>query len=643
MKLSVASKLVAILAITVSLTAGLGLFSIYSIGLIKSQTDIVIQNRVPGFILLGQTNSDMGDVRIAQGAILSAPAEQRQKFKDALKVTAAKVEDDMRAYEPLLVDKEDIELFDGIKRAWKDVIQSWSEVERLEKVGKPDDARALFFGKALEKYDDAGDKVQAAVDDLAANTKNEGAAASGIISTTSVVTYASVAAALLIGIASALFAVLKISRPIAGINTSMRKLAAGDTDSDIPYAARADEIGQMAGAVEVFRQAAVANRRLEQEAEDSRVRAEAERLDTQRRAEADAAERLRIATSGLADGLKRLAAGDLSFQLTQAFSPDFEALRHDFNKSVRQLGEALTSVAGCVSEMGNSTREIADGANDLSKRTEQQAASLEQTAAAVEQITANVANSAKRTEEARDVATQANRSAGQSAEIVSHAEEAMEKIEASSHQITNIIGVIDEIAFQTNLLALNAGVEAARAGEAGKGFAVVAQEVHELAQRSAQAAKEIKGLIQSSSSEVSSGVKLVRDAGAALKTIGQFIVEMNGHMDSIATSAKEQSTGLHEVNQAVNSMDQATQQNAAMVEQSTAASNTLANEANRLLDLVGQFKLPDMATKHSSSPRHAALTMSAPARPAGQTYHPMAARKVAAAGGGGSSQNWEEF
>jgi methyl-accepting chemotaxis protein len=279
----------------------------------------------------------------------------------------------------------------------------------------------------------------------------------------------------------------------------------------------------------------------------------------------------------------------------------------------------------------------------LSKRTEQQAASLEQTAAAVEQITANVANSAKRTEEARDVAAQANRSAGQSAEVVSHAEEAMEKIEASSHQISNIIGVIDEIAFQTNLLALNAGVEAARAGEAGRGFAVVAQEVRELAQRSAQAAKEIKGLIQSSSSQVSTGVKLVRDAGSALKTIGQFIVEMNGHMDSIATSAKEQSTGLHEVNQAVNSMDQATQQNAAMVEQSTAASNTLANEAGRLLELVGQFKLTGMASTQSSALRHVVQAMSVPARPARQMNQPLPARKVAAARGGVSGESWEEF
>jgi len=227
----------------------------------------------------------------------------------------------------------------------------------------------------------------------------------------------------------------------------------------------------------------------------------------------------------------------------------------------------------------------------------------------------------------------------ESAEVVSHAEDAMKKIEQSSQQISNIIGVIDEIAFQTNLLALNAGVEAARAGDAGKGFAVVAQEVRELAQRSAGAAKEIKGLIQNSSREVENGVKLVRDTGGALKTICGLIVEMNSHMESIATSAGEQSTGLAEVNTAVNAMDQTTQQNAAMVEQSNAASNVLAQEAARLRDLVGQFKLEDV-----EAPRAAGSTskpVASPARSLGQ--------KLAGAFGGSRAatatavKEWEDF
>ncbi|MBY5454359.1 methyl-accepting chemotaxis protein, partial [Rhizobium leguminosarum] len=189
----------------------------------------------------------------------------------------------------------------------------------------------------------------------------------------------------------------------------------------------------------------------------------------------------------------------------------------------------------------------------------------------------------------------------------------------------NIISVIDEIAFQTNLLALNAGVEAARAGEAGKGFAVVAQEVRELAQRSASAAKEIKGLIHNSSKEVEGGVKLVRDTGQALKTIGGFITQINHHMDSIATSAKEQSIGLSEVNLAVNQMDQTTQQNAAMVEQSTAASASLAQEAQKLRELVSQFRLNDAASGQSSALRSTAKVMAHPG--AGATVHRAAMRR----------------
>ncbi|MFC6447032.1 methyl-accepting chemotaxis protein [Shinella zoogloeoides] len=426
------------------------------------------------------------------------------------------------------------------------------------------------------------------------------------------------------------------------IRLSMGEVADGHLDNEITLARNNDEIGDMGKALEVFRQGAIANRRLEQEAAENRKRAEAERIALQEKAEADAAERLRIATSGLAAGLKRLAGGDLAFQLNEAFAQDFEALRHDFNRSVSQLGTTLAEISGSISTLDTGTREIASGTDDLSKRTEQQAASLEETAAALDEITVNVANSSRRTEEAKDVAGRANRSAAESAQVVSHAEEAMRKIEESSQQISNIIGVIDEIAFQTNLLALNAGVEAARAGEAGKGFAVVAQEVRELAQRSAQAAKEIKGLIHNSSTEVESGVKLVRDAGTALKTISEFIVEINAHMESIATSAKEQSVGLAEVNTAVNQMDQTTQQNAAMVEQSNAASNTLANEAVRLRDLVSQFRLEGAPSAPAAGMRGARASDTAHASPARALN-----RKVSAAFSGNAALDtkgeWEEF
>ncbi|MDQ0454736.1 methyl-accepting chemotaxis protein [Rhizobium paknamense] len=390
----------------------------------------------------------------------------------------------------------------------------------------------------------------------------------------------------------ALFAIHRtVVHPVKAINGAMRKLAGGDTQSAIPHAGRKDEVGEMAKAVQVFREAAIANKRLEAEAEETRQRAEAERAELAAKAEAEARARMNEATSGLANGLKRLASGDLAFRLTDAFAPDFEGLRHDLNAAVEQLGQTLSAVAHATGAIDGGAREVSLGADDLSKRTEQQAASLEETAAALDQITANVSNSAKRVEDARHVAVEANASASHSGQVVSQAVSAMERIEGSATQISNIIGVIDEIAFQTNLLALNAGVEAARAGEAGKGFAVVAQEVRELAQRSANAAKEIKELIRKSTEEVGGGVTLVRETGAALKTIEQHIVTMNQHMEAIALASREQATALAEVNSAVNQMDQVTQQNAAMVEQTSAAGSALAGEAHRLRDLVAQFRL----------------------------------------------------
>lgn len=307
-----------------------------------------------------------------------------------------------------------------------------------------------------------------------------------------------------------------------------------------------------------------------------------------------------------------MASGDLSFQINQPFSTEFEALRHDFNTSVKQLGTTLISISRNTESMDNCSQEISSGASDLSRRTGQQAVGLEETAAALGDIVLQVNRSTKRTEEARAATIQAIQNAAVSAEIVGQAETAMRRIESSSQRISNILGVIDEIAFQTNLLALNAGVEAARAGEAGKGFAVVAQEVRELAQRAATAAREIRSLIHNSSKDVDNGVKLVNSASDALSTISTFIAEIGGHMDAIATSACEQLAGLNEVNSKMNLMDQSTQQNAAMVEQSSAASSHLVLIASDLRASVAQFQLsPHVEDDYNETAMHVGMARAA--------------------------------
>ncbi|CAN7170229.1 MULTISPECIES: methyl-accepting chemotaxis protein [Rhizobium/Agrobacterium group] len=434
-----------------------------------------------------------------------------------------------------------------------------------------------------------------------------------------------------------------ITTPIARLRERMGSLAAGDTASEIDGMDRKDEVGQMAAAVQAFRENAIERVRLENETEANRSTSEKDRIEREKQKAKEAAD-VQFAVDNLATALSKIAEGDVTYRIVQPFVAGLDGIRGDFNRAAEQLQSTLTHVAQNARGIDAGANEIRSAADDLARRTEQQAAAVEETAAALEEITITVKDSTKRAQEAGHLVGRAKVGAEKSGEVVQKAVAAMEQIATSANQISNIIGVIDEIAFQTNLLALNAGVEAARAGDAGKGFAVVAQEVRELAQRSAGAAKEIKNLITTSNSQVEQGVQLVGETGRALELIVTEVQDINRHVAAIAESAQEQSSGLQQINTAVNQMDQDTQKNAAMVEESTAASHGLAREASSLNGLIAQFKLSEGGYSEASAP---VRTVSSSDRPAASPARALGGRIRAAFSGNAalntSADSWEEF
>ncbi|TAV47097.1 methyl-accepting chemotaxis protein [Rhizobium leguminosarum] len=388
----------------------------------------------------------------------------------------------------------------------------------------------------------------------------------------------------------AFYAIRLSVKPLQALTASVHSISAGDLEGAIPCVEKKNEFGDIGRALALFSDSARARRDLETQAAEQRALSDAERA----RNDADKRSldgQIDFAVNQLAAGLGRLSQGDVSQTIGTPFVGRLEQLRVDFNASLLRLQDTLSGIRDSAATIQRNSGAVSASAGELSKRTEAQAANLEETAAAVEEITVTVRSSAERAREANNVVAATKKTADSSGAVVGDAVAAMDRIEQASQRIEQIIEVIDDIAFQTNLLALNAGIEAARAGEAGKGFAVVAQEVRELAQRSADAAREIKSLIETSSREVTAGSELVQKTGSVLASISQEIIAISGHVETIATASRDQSAALQEVNGSVNAMDQMTQKNAAMVAETTQASRLLAGEADTLMALIERFRI----------------------------------------------------
>ena len=515
------------------------------------------------------------------------------------------------------------------------------EVIRLRRASDEAGARSVLMRDARPQFVEWLREINQFIDLEEAKNKEIASSARSVVDSFSLMTVLLCAGALAVGGGVAVWSIGSI-RPLKRQTEVMRRLAAGDFSVEVPHMGRKDEVGDIARAVQLFKDSGIDRARLQSQASTMQQDQERRLKETEEAFQVANREQKRI-VDALALNLGKLADSNLAIQLNDAVAPEYVKLKDDFNAAVSSLREAMTSILAATIELREGSIGISTASDDLSRRTEQQAASLEETAAALDAITVTVKRSAEGARQASAAASGARVDAVRSGDVMRDAIAAMNEIEQSSGKITSIIGVIDEIAFQTNLLALNAGVEAARAGDAGRGFAVVAQEVRGLAQRSAEAAKEIKALIASSSAQVGRGAKLVVETGQALNDIVSRVTQIDTLISEIAQSSQEQASSLNQVNTTINQMDQVTQQNAAMVEQTTAAVASFRGKASQLAELVQRFDTGVASAPVRSRPEPAQAGRHTPGRnPVAQ-----AQRKVAAfarrPSGATTAEAWDEF
>ncbi|MDA8231626.1 MAG: methyl-accepting chemotaxis protein [Magnetospirillum sp.] len=650
--MGITRKLIAVFAILVLSSLSAAVFSINRLAAVNATTVDVEGNWLPSVRRLGEMNVALFDHRMrVNGHILATTDAKIAEYEGLVATADGNLAKARKDYETVINSPEERALYEKFVRGYDDYARCAANVMDLSRQNQKTEARDMLQSQCATAFDAA---KAALGQDIRLNLK--GAADADALgerlyadSRMALIAFGAVLSGLTLFFGLVLRRV--ISQPIVAMTSAMKALAEGRMEVEIPARGRRDEIGRMAEAVQVFKRNAIDKARLEAEqtaADEARRRQEeaqhareaaivAEVADVARAAtQGDLGQRIDLAGKdgfllGLCEGVNSLvhltgvaledvagvlsavAKGDLTRRINADYAGVFGRLKADVNTTAEKLADTVANINAAASQIGAAASEVAAGSADLSGRSEQQASALEETAASMEQLAATVRENAANAQQANQLAAGAREVAAGGGAVVNDAVAAMGRIETSSHKIGDIVGMIDEIAFQTNLLALNAAVEAARAGDAGKGFAVVAQEVRSLAQRSAQASKEIKGLISESTAQVKSGAELVKGAGRTLEDILNSVKRVADIVAEIAAASQEQASGIEQVNAAVSQMDQMTQQNAALVEESAASSQALEQQSRELNRLMGFFDI-GAAAIHAQhvEPRPAP---SAPVRP----------------------------